>query len=271
MTSWNETRKLGLHSRTVADFYSDFMRQLQELDIEAKIWPMPVEVPDPIRFDKDVTHSRYDPGYAHRFWRLLVTLVPIFKEFRARFLGKVSPVHFFWGSFDLACTRFSGRRAPERPGADKVTKDAYSHEVISAGWWPGGGAVPDAAFYAYAAPQPSGFPEAPVYPAGAWFHANLGEFILPYEEVRTSSDPKAALLAFLESTYEAGATLGHWDRASLRTTLAAFPGARQQAYSYFSWTTLEPSKASAIDGSETICAGRRERTAFSNSEAVAAC
>ena len=215
VTSWNGSKRLRLHSRTVADFYGDFMQQLQELGIAAKIWPMPVEVPDPIPFDQDVTHSRYDPGYAHRFWRLLVTLDTIFKEFRARFLGKASPVHFFWGSFDLACTRFSGRRAPERPGADKVTKDAYSHEVISAGWWPGGGAVPDAAFYAYAAPQPLGFQQASVRPAAACYDPNLGEFILPYEEVRTSPDPREALLAFLESTYQAGATLGNWDRASI--------------------------------------------------------
>ena len=178
VTSWNGNKRLRLHSRTVADFYSDFMQQLQELGIEAKIWPMPVEVPDPIPFYKDVTHSSYDPGYAHRFWRLLVTLDTIFKEFRARFLGKVSPVHFFWGSFDLACTRFSGRRAPERPGADKVTKDAYSHEVISAGWWPGGGVVPDAAFYAYAAPQPFGFQQAPVRPAAAWLPLKSGRIYL---------------------------------------------------------------------------------------------
>jgi Family of unknown function (DUF5996) len=215
VTSWNETKKLRLHTRSVADFYADFMGQLKALGIGVKIWPMPVEVPDPIQFDKDETHSRYDPGHAHRFWRLLVTLDAIFKEFRARFLGKVSPVHFFWGSFDLACTRFSGRRAPERPGADKITKDAYSHEEISAGWWPGGGAVTEAAFYAYAAPEPAGFREAGVLPEKAFYHAGLGEYILPYEDVRASTDPRAALLAFLESTYDAGSKLGNWDRNAL--------------------------------------------------------
>ena len=215
VTSSNETKKLRLHTRTVADFYSEFTKELGALGIDVKIWPMPVEVPDPIRFDQDVTHSRYDPGYAHRFWRLLVTLDTIFKEFRARFLGKVSPVHFFWGSFDLACTRFSGRRAPERPGADKITKDAYSHEEISAGWWPGGGTVTDAAFYAYAVPERAGFREASVQPGKAFYNTDLGEFVLPYEDVRLSADPKAALMEFLETTYDAGATLGNWDRAAL--------------------------------------------------------
>ncbi len=218
VTSWNETKKLRLHTRTVADFYSDFMEELLAVGVDVKIWPMPVEVSDPIRFDRDVTHSRYDPGYAHRFWRLLVTLDTIFKEFRARFLGKVSPVHFFWGSFDLACTRFSGRRAPERPGADKITKDAYSHEEISAGWWPGGGAV-DAAFYAYAAPEPAGFREAGVQPEKAFYSTDLGEFILPYEDVRLLADPKAALLQFLETTYDAGAAFGNWNRGALDKTI----------------------------------------------------
>jgi hypothetical protein len=212
VTSWNETKKLRLHTRTVADFYSDFMKELLAVGVDVKIWPMPVEVSDPIRFDRDVTHSRYDPGYAHRFWRLLVTLDTIFKEFRARFLGKVSPVHFFWGSFDLACTRFSGRRAPERPGADKITKDAYSHEEISAGWWPGGGAV-DAAFYAYAAPEPGFQPEK------SFYSTDLGEFILPYEDVRLLADPKAALLQFLETTYDAGAAFGNWNRGALDKTI----------------------------------------------------
>jgi uncharacterized protein DUF5996 len=215
VTSWNESRTVRLHSRTVADFYAHFMNELHALGIDVHIWSMPVEVPNPIRFDQDETHSNYDPGYAHRFWRLLVTLDSIFKEFRARFLGKVSPVHFFWGSFDLACTRFSGRRAPERPGADKITRDAYSHEVISAGWWPGGGAVADAAFYAYASPEPNGLREAHIGPQAAFYHTQLNEFILPYEDVRTSAEPRQALLEFLETTYEAAANLGKWDRASL--------------------------------------------------------
>ena len=199
----------------MADFYLHFLRELHALGIDAHIWPMPVEVPDPIRFDLDETHQRYDPGYAHRFWRLLVTLDTVFKEFRARYLGKVSPVHFFWGSFDLCCTRFSGRPAPERPGADKVTRDAYSHEVVSAGWWPGGGAVADAAFYAYASPEPKGFRDAAVRPQAATYNAQLNEFLLPYEDVRRAANPRTDLLAFLESTYEAGAALGNWDRASL--------------------------------------------------------
>jgi hypothetical protein len=215
VTSSNQSRTIRLYKRTVAGFYREFLDALRALDIEAKVWPMPVEVPNPIRFDQDVTHSRYDPEYAHRFWHLLVTIDAIFKEFRARFLGKVSPVHFFWGSFDLAVTRFSGRPAPEREGADKITKDAYSHEEISAGWWPGGGVVEDAAFYAYAAPEPGGFRESTVRPSQAYYSAQLGEFILPYEAVRNAGDPKAALIEFLETTYVAGADLGHWDRLTL--------------------------------------------------------
>jgi hypothetical protein len=215
VTSWNERKILRLYTRTVAGFYREFLDALQALGIEVKLWPMPVEVPNPIRFDQDVTHSRYDPEYAHRFWRLMVTLDTIFKEFRARFIGKVSPVHFFWGSFDLAVTRFSGRRAPERQGADKITREAYSHEEISAGWWPGGGGVDDAAFYAYAAPEPAGFREASVGPKAAYYHPELKEFILPYKDVRAAADPKAAVLEFLESTYDAGAKLGNWDRGAL--------------------------------------------------------
>ncbi len=215
VTSSNQSKTLRLYTRTVAGFYREFLDALQVLGIDAKIWPMPVEVPDPIRFDQDVTHSRYDPEYAHRFCRLLVSVDTIFKEFRARFLGKVSPVHFFWGSFDLAVTRFSGRRAPERQGADKITKDAYSHEEISAGWWPGGGSFGDAAFYAYAAPEPAGFRESAVHPSRAYYHSGLGEFILPYEDVRNAPDPKAALVEFLETTYAAGAELGNWDRLAL--------------------------------------------------------
>lgn len=215
VTSTNQSKTLHLFTRTVAGFYREFMDALHALDIQVKIWPMPVEVPNPIRFDQDVTHSRYDPEFAHRFWRLLVTLDTIFKEFRARFLGKVSPVHFFWGSFDLAVTRFSGKRAPERSGADKITKEAYSHEVISAGWWPGGGAVAEAAFYAYAAPEPAGFRTSSVRPPAASYNAELNEFVLPYEAVRNASNPKAVLMQFLESTYDAGANLGNWDRAAL--------------------------------------------------------
>ena len=169
-TSAGETKSIRLEPRTVADFYADFMALLKSLDIEAKIWRMPVEIPNPIRFDQDRVHGSYDPEYAHAFWRILVSVDAIFKEFRARFIGKVSPVHFFWGSFDLAVTRFSGRPAPERPGADAVTREAYSHEVSSVGFWPGGGDVHGAAFYSYAAPQPDGFSERQVLPPAAFYN-----------------------------------------------------------------------------------------------------
>jgi hypothetical protein len=215
VTSRGETKTIQLAPRSVADFYHEFMATLASLEVAAKIWPMPVEIPDPIRFDKDMQHASYDPEYANRFWRLLVTVDAICKEFRARFIGKASPVHFFWGSFDLAASRFSGRRAPERPGADRVTQDAYSHEETSAGWWPGGGEFTAPMFYAYAAPEPKGFREATVRPAQAFYHAPLGEFLLSYDDVRNSPDPKAALMDFLQSTYETGANLGNWDRAAL--------------------------------------------------------
>ncbi len=215
VTSWNETKTIKLHTRTVADFYREFMDALRSLGIDVKIWAMPVEVPNPIRFDQDTVHSRYEPSCANRFWRILVTADTIFKEFRARFLGKASPVHFFWGSFDLAATRFSGRRAPERAGADSITREAYSHEAISAGWWPGGGDIAGPAFYAYAAPEPPGFRESVARPEKAFYSAPLGEFLLMYDDVRAADDPRAALLEFLESTYDAGANLGNWDRATL--------------------------------------------------------
>jgi hypothetical protein len=214
-TSWNESKSITLYTRTVAGFYREFMGALDSLNIAVKIWPMPVEIANPIRFDQDVTHARYDPTYAHRFWRILVTVDTILKEFRGGFLGKVSPVHFFWGSFDLAVTRFSGRRAPERPGADRITKEAYSHEVISAGFWPGAGEFTTPVFYVYAAPEPPGFRESPVRPAKASYNAQLNEYLLPYDDVRAAPDPKAALMEFLQSTYEAGASLGNWDRAAL--------------------------------------------------------
>ena len=215
ITSRGETRTIQLAPRSVADFYREFMATLTSLQVGAKIWPMPFEIPDPIRFDKDTQHASYDPEYTNRFWRLLVNVDTICKEFRARFIGKASPVHFFWGSFDLAVSRFSGRRAPERPGADGVTRDAYSHEETSAGWWPGGGEFTAPMFYAYAAPEPPGFREATVRPVQAFYHAPLGEFLLSYDEVRNSPDPKAALMDFLQSTYEAGANLGNWDRVPL--------------------------------------------------------
>ncbi|MGB6483421.1 MAG: DUF5996 family protein [Candidatus Acidiferrales bacterium] len=207
--------EIELAPRSVADFYGEFVDALASLGIRVKIWPMPVEIPDPIRFDEDRVHASYDRQYASRFWKVLLSAESVLEEFRSRFLGKSSPVHFFWGSFDLAVTRFSGRRAPQRPGADKVTREAYSHEVISAGFWPGNAGVIDAAFYAYAAPEPPGFAQAPVRPSAAFYGKAQGEFLLPYEEARRSDSPTRALLDFAQSTYDAGASLGNWDRAAL--------------------------------------------------------
>jgi hypothetical protein len=214
-TSWGSSKSIPLKAQTVADFYSDFMSALRSLGIEVKIWTMPVEVPNPIRFETDTQHASYDPEYAHRFWRILTLCDTIFKEFRSPFIGKDSPVHFFWGSFDLCVTRFSGRRAPERAGADPITREAYSHEVISAGFWPGGGEVKGPAFYAYAAPEPAGFSEQKVKPAAAFYHPQIKEFLLMYDDVRQADSPREALLDFLQSTYEAGANLAHWDRKEL--------------------------------------------------------
>jgi hypothetical protein len=176
---------------------------------------MPVEVPDPIPFDEDRVHASYDPDAAHRFWKILLSVQCVFEEFRSRFIGKCSPIHFFWGSFDLAVTRFSGRLAPERPGADRITREAYSHEVSSVGFWPGSGAIADPAFYSYSSPEPQGFRDWPVRPAAAKYDAQVGEFILMYDDVRNSSSPDETLLEFCQSTYEAGATLGKWDRNAL--------------------------------------------------------
>jgi hypothetical protein len=212
------TRTIELGPKSVADFYAELKATLQALDIDVKIWPMPVEIANPIRFDQDHTHASYDREYVSRFWRVLLSVDEVLKEFRAEFIGKASPVHFFWGSFDLAATRFSGRRAPERPGADKVTREAYSHEVISVGFWPGNGEGTDAAFYAYAAPEPAGFSTAKMIPATASYNTKMSEYFLPYEEVRKSPSPRQALLDFAESTYIAGATLGNWDRAALERT-----------------------------------------------------
>ncbi len=214
-TSKGETKSIPLQPRTVAAFHDELFALFQSLGIDVKIWDMPVEIPNPIRFDKDIVHCAYDPQYAKAFWRVLINVDAIFKEFRSRFLGKVSPVHFFWGSFDLAVTRFSGRPAPERPGADSITREAYSHEVSSAGFWPGGGDIKGAAFYSYASPAPDGFGERAVRPAAASFSKQLGEFLLMYDDVRASDSPREALLDFCQSTYDAAADLGHWDRASL--------------------------------------------------------
>jgi len=209
------TKDLPLRPQSVADFYKDSMAMLHSAGIEVEIWKMPVEIPNPIPFDEDRIHSSYDRDSAHRFWRILVSTDEVLKEFRSRFIGKNSPVHFFWGSFDIAVTRFSGRRAPERPGADSITREAYSHEVISAGFWPGGGDVKDAAFYCYAAPEPPGFAKQKVHPEAAFYHPNLKEFLLMYEDLRRASSPSKMLLEFLQSTYEAGANLGKWDRKAL--------------------------------------------------------
>jgi hypothetical protein len=214
-TSWGASKSLALRPQSVADFYAEFMLALQALGIEVKIWSMPVEVPNPVRFEKDTQNKSYDREYAHRFWQVLILCDTIFKEFRAGFIGKDSPVHFFWGSFDLCVTRFSGRRAPERPGADAVTREAYSHEVISAGFWPGGGDIKGAAFYAYAAPEPAGFSDEKVRPAAAFYHPVMKEFLLMYDDVRGAASPREALLSFLQSTYEAGAKLAGWDRKEL--------------------------------------------------------
>ena len=217
-TSDGVLRTLPLRPQSVADFYAGCMKMLSSQGIEVKIWKMPVEIPDPIPFDQDHQHASYDLVAAQTFWRILMTLDAVFQRFRARYIGKVSPVHFFWGSFDLAVTRFSGRRAPERPGADPITREAYSHEVSSVGFWPGSGSVSEPAFYAYAAPSPEGFGAARVRPDAAHWDAQLGEFLLPYDAVRKSPSPSEALLDFCQSTYEAAANLAKWDRAGLERT-----------------------------------------------------
>jgi hypothetical protein len=217
-TSDGQTRSLALSPRPVADFYSEVMQTLRDLGIEVKIWTTPVEVENPIPFEQDRQHASYDPVYANRFWRILSSANTVFEEFRSRFVGKCSPVHFFWGSFDLAVTRFSGRRAPEREGADTITREAYSHEVISHGFWPGGGALQGAAFYSYTAPEPPGLKEEIVRPSAAFYSKEMSEFLLMYDDVRRAGSPEETLTEFLESTYEAGARLAKWDRASLERT-----------------------------------------------------
>lgn len=217
-TSDGTVKLLRLAPRSVADFYVELIGTLQSIGIDAKIWTTPVEVPDPIPFEQDQVHAAYDPEYAHRFWRILVSVDTVFKEFRGRFIGKCSPVHFFWGGFDLAVTRFSGRPAPAREGADPMTREAYSHECSSAGFWPGSGEIADPAFFSYTAPEPPGFSKAQVRPGTAFYHDPLGIFLLMYDDVRRSASPRATLLEFLESTYDAGATLARWDRHALERT-----------------------------------------------------
>jgi Family of unknown function (DUF5996) len=219
-TSDGDVKRLPLAAMSVADFHDRLMAGLAELQIRVRIHGRPNEIPDPIRFRDDHQHAAYDPDYAQRFWRVLLQADRVFKQFRTGFLGKVSPAHFFWGSFDHAVTRFSGRTAPMHPGGvpnlpDLVTREAYSHEVSSAGFWPGGGAIDYPAFYCYAYPAPAGFSTAPVRPDAAFFHETLGEFILPYDAVRNAAAPDAVLLDFLQSTYEAAADAAGWDRAAL--------------------------------------------------------
>jgi Family of unknown function (DUF5996) len=218
-TSDGITKIIDLMPRSVADFYQVMMSTLNDLGIEVQIWTMPQEVTDPIPFDQDTQHAAYDPEYAQRFWQILVQCDRLMTIFRARYAGKCSPVHFFWGSFDLAVTRFSGRQAPKHPGgipnmADWVTREAYSHEVSSCGFWFGKGAV-EALFYAYAYPTPEGFKDYPVQPQEAFYSPEMQEFVLPYDAVRQANDSDAMVLAFLQSTYEAAANLAHWDRAAL--------------------------------------------------------
>ncbi|MEJ0093644.1 MAG: DUF5996 family protein [Methylocella sp.] len=223
-TSDEQRWRMPLRAEPVKDFYAAIMAALADLGFPVVIDETPNELPDPIRFSEDRIHASYDPECAHRFWRALLQIDRAFKLFRTGFIGKCSPVHFFWGSFDLAVTRFSGRRAPLHPGGvphlpDAVVREAYSHEVSSAGFWPGGGAIDYPAFYSYTYPAPSGFKSAAVRPASAFFSEELQEFILPYDAVRTAEAPEAALLEFLQSTYEAAANAANWDRSAFERPL----------------------------------------------------
>jgi hypothetical protein len=209
------SRTLKLAPKSVAAFHAEFMAALRALGIEVRIWTMPVEIPHPVAFEKDTANAAYDPAYVARFWRVLQSVDAVLKEFRGGFIGKSSPVHFFWGSFDLAVTRFSGRRAPPMPEADRITQEGYSHEVSSVGWWPGDKTASYPAFYAYAAPEPAGFAKAAVRPAGAFYDREAGQFLLKYDDVRAAASPGQFLLDFCQSTYEAAAVLGGWSRTEL--------------------------------------------------------
>lgn len=218
-TTAGDSRSLDLRSRSVADFYRELMAMLRDLGVETRIFPRPNELPDATPFPDDEVHAAYDPDAAQRCWRVLLQADRVLTAFRARFVGKCSPVHFFWGSFDLAVTRFSGRPAPTHPGGvpnlpDRVVREAYSHEVSSAGFWPGGGSIPYPAFYSYAYPEPIGYKDAPVRRPG-FYSTDLREFVLPYDAVRTAESPDEVLMGFLEDTYRAAADLGKWDRAAL--------------------------------------------------------
>jgi len=227
-------RSVELKPRSVADFYKAVMGALNELDLAVKIDILPNEIPNPIPFDRDEQHRSYDPKYANRFWRVLVQTDRVFKEFRSRFCGKCSPVHFFWGAPDLAVTRFSGRTAPKHPGGiphlpDAITREAYSQEVSSLGFWPGADAMPQAIFYSYAYPEPKGFSEAKVKPDAASYNTQFREFVLPYDAVRAAKSPDDAILDFAQSTYDAASQLGNWDRATLEEKKPSLHSARQHS------------------------------------------
>jgi hypothetical protein len=217
-TSDGVRRLLPLAPRSVADFHGEVMTTLNDIGLPVRIWSMPVEIPSQIRFEDDTVHHSYDAESVERWWRVLSQVHDVFTACRSRFVGKCSPVHFFWGAFDLAVTRFSGRPATPRDGP-AFMREAYSHEVISHGFWPGSGPILEPAFYAYAVPEPQGLKTAAVRPDGAFYHAELGEFILPYEAVRTATSPESAIAAFVDSTYEQAATLARWDRATLERTV----------------------------------------------------
>ncbi len=214
-TSDGTTGSLPLVAESVARFHARLVHLLHDLELDVPIWTTPVEVSDATPFDQDEHHASYDPEQVERFWRALLAATRVLSAFRARFVGKASPVHFFWGSFDLAVSLFSGRIAPERPGADRITREAYSHEVMSFGFWPGGSGLDEAAFYAYAAPEPAGFQEASVRPSAAFYHPDLHEFLLPYAAVQADPEPERRLMEFLDSVLDAGLDLGGWDRAAL--------------------------------------------------------
>jgi hypothetical protein len=220
-TNDGRRKTIPLKPMTVAAFYQQVMAALEELGTPVRIWHMPVEIANAIPFEQDEAHRAYDAKYVQRFWNILLQTTRVFTTFRARFTGKVSPIHLFWGALDLACTRFSGRTAPEHPSmaglADRVTRDAYSHEVSSCGFWPGAPGI-EPFFYSYAYPEPPGYRESPIGPAKAWFNGTMGEFVFPYDDMRRSADPDAALLEFLQSTYQAAANCAHWDRAALEVT-----------------------------------------------------
>jgi hypothetical protein len=212
-TSYGKFQAIALAPKSVAAFYQEFCTALREIGVNITIDPKPQEIPEPILFDKDETHRSYDPEYANRFWRILLSTAMVFEEFRALYMGKASPVHFFWGSFDLAYTRFSGRVGPPRKGI--ITSEAYSHECSSVGWWPGGGGIKGPAFYAYTSPAPEGYDKQALRPETAHYDRNLGEYILMYDDVRSARSPRDEILAFAQSAYEAGANLAKWERILL--------------------------------------------------------